>query len=69
MQKGRILLQVKSASEELFDYLLVYEKYKTDFGTIATNQLTSPTGNVQNGLGIFGGSSKKQQTFYFDTLE
>lgn len=67
-QKGRIRLEVKCASKELYDYLLLYERYKTDFGFVPANQLPSPTGNISNGLGIFGGSSKKEKIFYFDTL-
>jgi hypothetical protein len=67
-QKGRIRLQVKNASRELYDYLFLYEKYKTDFGFVPANQLPSPTGNISNGLGIFGGSSRKERIFYFDEL-
>ncbi|MEO6733453.1 MAG: DUF4249 domain-containing protein [Ferruginibacter sp.] len=67
-KKGRVRLQLKSASKELYDYLLVYEKYKTDFGTLPSSQLVSPVGNVQNGLGIFGGSSRRERIFYFDQL-
>ena len=67
-QKGRVLLQLKCASKELYDYLLVYEKYKTDFGSVPTSQLISPVGNVDNGLGIFGGSSKREHIYYFDTF-
>jgi hypothetical protein len=66
--KGRIRLQLKSASKELFTYLEQYEKYKTDFGSVPTNQLVSPTGNIKNGLGIFGGSAKREKIYYFDTL-
>ena len=67
-QRGRIRIQLKSASKELYDYLLEYEKYKTDFGTIPSTQLVSPTGNIQNGLGIFGGSSRRERILYLDTL-
>jgi hypothetical protein len=67
-QKGKVRLQVKCASKELYDYLLLYERYKTDFGFVPANQLPSPTGNVTNGLGIFGGSSRKERVFYFDQL-
>ena len=67
-QKGRVLLQIKSVSKELFDYLLTYEIYKTDFGTLITNRLGSPLGNVQNGVGIFGGSAKRERVYYFDPL-
>ena len=67
-QKGRVLLQVKSVSKELFDYLLTYEIYKTDFGAFNANQLSSPVGNIRNGLGVFGGSAKGEYVFYFDPL-
>lgn len=67
-QKGRVRLQLKSVSQEMYNYLKLYEKYKTDFGTVPTNQLISPTGNIQNGLGIFGGSAKRERVYYFDTL-
>jgi hypothetical protein len=67
-QKGRVRLQLKSVSQELYDYLKLYEKYKTDFGSVPTNQLVSPTGNIENGLGIFGGSAKRERVYYFDVL-
>lgn len=67
-QKGRVRLQLKSVSKELYNYLKLYEKYKTDFGSVPTNQLISPTGNIVNGLGIFGGSAKRERIYYFDTL-
>ena len=67
-QKGRVRLQFKSVSQELYNYLKLYEKYKTDFGSVPTNQLVSPTGNIENGLGIFGGSAKRERIYYFDTL-
>ncbi|HSC40386.1 MAG TPA: DUF4249 family protein [Chitinophagaceae bacterium] len=68
-QKGRVHLQLKSASKELFDYLILYEKYKTDFGSVPANQLTSPDGNIQHGIGIFGGSAKREKIYYFDELK
>lgn len=67
-QKGRVLLQVKSASRELYRYLITYEKYKTDFGSIPANQLSSPAGNVQSGLGVFGGATQFEKVYYFDEL-
>ncbi|MCW3091213.1 MAG: hypothetical protein JWP81_2282 [Ferruginibacter sp.] len=66
--KGRVRLQLKSVGKELYTYLLVYEKYKTDFGSVPASQLISPAGNVQNGLGIFGGSARKEEIYYFDTF-
>ena len=66
--KGRVRLQVKSASKDLYDFLLSYEKYKTDFGSVPASQLVSPGGNVHNGLGIFGGSSRRERILYFDKL-
>lgn len=68
MQKGRVRFQFKAVSRELFDYLLDYEKYKADFGAIPANQLPSPTGNVHNGLGIFGGSARRERIYYFEPL-
>jgi len=67
-QKGRVRLQLKSASKELFDYFMLYEKYKTDFGSVPATQLTSPDGNIQGGIGIFGGSAKREKWMYFDDL-
>ena len=67
-QKGRIRLQLKSVSPELYNYLKLYEKYKTDFGSVPANQLISPTGNIQNGLGVFGGSARREKVYYFDAL-
>jgi hypothetical protein len=67
-QKGRVRLQLKSVGKELYKYLKLYEKYKTDFGSVPANQLISPTGNVENGLGIFGGSAKREKIYYFDVL-
>ena len=67
-QKGRVRLQLKSVSKEFYNYLKLYEKYKTDFGSVPTNQLISPSGNVANGLGIFGGSAKREKLYYFDSL-
>lgn len=68
LQKGRVRIQFKAASKELFDYLLEYEKYKSDFGSIPANQLPSPTGNISKGLGIFGGSARRERIYYFDKL-
>ncbi len=67
-QKGRVLIRVKSASRELYRYLITYEKYKTDFGSIPANQLGSPAGNVQFGPGVFGGATQLEKAYYFDEL-
>ncbi|HEY6898992.1 MAG TPA: DUF4249 family protein, partial [Puia sp.] len=66
---GYVVIMVKSVSPELYNYLFFYEKYKSDIGSVPTGQLYSPPGNVQNGLGIFGSSSKRQWFFSFDTLK
>lgn len=67
LQKGRVRIQIKLVSRELFDYFLVYEKYKTDFGIVPASQLVSPNGNIsKNGLGIFGGSARRERIYYFD---
>lgn len=66
-QRGRVRIQAKLVSKELYDYFLVYEKYKTDFGMVPSSQLISPTGNISsNGLGVFGGSAKRERIFYYD---
>lgn len=66
--KGRILVQVKSVSKPLFDYLSQYEKYRTEFGILPPSSLLSPSGNVNGGYGVFGGSYKNQWVFYYDEL-
>jgi hypothetical protein len=66
--RGRVLVQVKSVSPELYNYLFWYEKYKSDIGSVPPGQLYSPPGNIQNGLGIFGGSARREWAFYFDGL-
>ena len=65
---GMVVVMVKSVSPELYNYLFWYEKYKQDVESVPTGQLYSPPGNVVNGLGIFGSSSKRQWAFYFDDL-
>jgi hypothetical protein len=68
-ETGIVQVQVKSVSKELYDYLLQYEKYNQDFGYFSVSSLTSPVGNVQNGFGVFGGSVRKQWSYYFDQLQ
>lgn len=68
-EKGIIAVRIKSVAKAFYHYMLQYEKYKTDFGTMPAGGLTSPTGNIQNGLGIFGGSCKKEWKFFYDELE
>lgn len=67
--KGIVLIRIKSVGKDFYNYMLQYEKYKTDFGKMPVGQLTSPFGNIQNGLGIFGGSFKREWKYYFDDLE
>ncbi|MGN6603216.1 MAG: DUF4249 domain-containing protein [Ginsengibacter sp.] len=67
-QKGRILVQIKSVSKELFDYLSQYEKYRTEFGILPPANLLSPPGNINGGYGVFGGSYKNQWVYYYDEL-
>lgn len=68
LNPGMVVIMVKSVSPELYNYLFWYEKYKQDVESIPTGQLYSPPGNIQNGLGIFGSSSKRQWSLYFDDL-
>lgn len=67
-QNGRVLVRVKSINKELFDYLTSYEKYRSEFGVVPPANLASPAGNINNGLGVFGGSYKKEWIFYYDEL-
>lgn len=67
-EKGIILIRVKSVSRELFDYLSQYEKYRTEFGIRSPASLASPSGNILNGLGVFGGSYKNEWIYYYDEL-
>lgn len=67
-QKGRVLIRVKSVSKELFEYLSLYEKYRSEFGVLPPSNLSSPVGNIQNGLGVFGGSYKNEWQIYYDDL-
>lgn len=67
-EKGRVLIRIKSISKELFDYLSMYEKYRVEFGILPPANLLSPSGNTQNGLGVFGGSYKNEWVYYFDEL-
>jgi hypothetical protein len=69
LNPGRVVVMVKSVSPELYNYLFWYEKYKQDVESVPTGQLYSPPGNVQNGLGIFGSSSRRQWFFWFDGLK
>jgi hypothetical protein len=62
--QGVVQIQVKSVSKELYDYLFMNEKYKQEFGNFNVTNLTSPVGNIQNGFGVFGGSVRKQWSYY-----
>lgn len=68
-QKGIILVSVKSVSKEFYDYLQQYEKYKNDLGKMPVNQLSFPTENIQNGIGILGASFRNEWKLYYDDLE
>lgn len=65
-EKGRVLVRIKSISKELFDYLTLYEKYRSEFGVVPPANQSSPAGNINNGLGVFGGSYKNEWIFYYD---
>ncbi|HVM89740.1 MAG TPA: DUF4249 family protein [Puia sp.] len=67
-QKGVVQVRVKSVSKELYDYLFQYERYNLNFGNFPVGNLSSPQGNIKNGFGIFGGSARKQWSFYYDSL-
>ncbi|MBS1600419.1 MAG: DUF4249 family protein [Bacteroidetes bacterium] len=66
---GIVRVQMKSVAKELYDYLSQYEKYMLAFGNFPVNSLVSPSGNINNGFGVFGGSYRKQWSFYYDVLQ
>ncbi len=66
--KGRILVRIKSVSKELFEYLSQYEKYRAEFGILPPSNLLSPSGNINGGYGVFGGSYKNEWVYYYDEL-
>lgn len=68
-ETGIVRLRINSVSKELYDYLSQYEKYKSSFGGVPISQLSSPVGNIQNGLGVFGGVARKEWIFYYDVLQ
>ncbi len=68
-QTGQVIIKIKSVSKELYTYLLDYERYRNSFEVLPVQQLISPRGNVVNGLGVFGGVSKKQWIYYYDELK
>lgn len=67
-EKGRVVVRIKSVSNELFRYLSDYERYRMDFGILPVQQLVSPRGNIQNGLGVFGGVNRQEFIYYYDDL-
>lgn len=67
-QKGRVLIRIKSISKELYDYLPLYEKYRSEFGVLPPSGMSFPAANIANGLGVFGASFKKEFVFYYDDL-
>lgn len=65
--KGRLLLQIKSVSEEYFRYLKRYDE-QIDQGGV--NPLTQPVkveGNITNGVGVIGGVYKTEFIIEHDT--
>ncbi|ASZ12755.1 DUF4249 domain-containing protein [Chitinophaga pendula] len=67
-QKGRIIIQVKSVTEDLYRYLKWYEEQKESGGNIYSWLLRPGVNNIHNGIGIFGGCSKSSFIFYYDRL-
>lgn len=67
-KKGRIIIQVKSVTEDLYRYLKWYEEQKESGGNIYSWLLKPGINNIQNGIGIFGGCSKSSFIFYYDRL-
>lgn len=62
--KGRILVLVKSVSEDYFRYLRQYEQASLLYDP---DQPVQVTGNVVNGYGVVGGVYRQQFAYLFDT--
>lgn len=66
---GTVIIRVKSVHKDFYNYMLQYEKYRSNLAKLPAEQLFSPKGNIRNGLGIFGGSYKNEWKFYYEDLE
>lgn len=69
LDKGRILLQVKSVSKAYFDYLQSYELYSPNSDYLTSGAPANLKSPVQNGMGIIGGVYKQQFAFVLDKWE
>lgn len=66
-QRGRVILYIKSVSEDYFKFLKSYEVFLPTLGYNATEQPVKVQGNVQNGYGMIGGVSQVTFTYINDT--
>ncbi len=68
-ETGRVVIRIKSADKNFYRYMLQYEKYKTDFGKMPIDHLNTPSGNISNGLGVFGGVYKNEWSYNYEDLD
>lgn len=63
-QEGFFVVSIISMSEELFKYNVTFSKYQEAQGDFFAEPVRVYS-NVENGFGIFGGSSVESDTIYF----
>ncbi|MFB6457892.1 DUF4249 family protein [Chitinophaga sp. Hz27] len=66
--KGRVLVYVKSVSNQYYDFLMTYEKVKRNPGLNSLIQAIQLRNNLVGGLGIVGGSNQILYSLYYDEL-
>lgn len=64
IDRGQIVITVKSVSEDYYNYLVAYEQ--TEPG-LDPNQPVRIKGNVNNGLGMIGAVYTRRFTYFFDS--
>lgn len=68
-QRGRIIVHIKSVSEDYFNFLKEYEIYVPTISYSSTAQPVKVHGNVQNGYGMIGGVSEVKYIYINDTWD
>ncbi|MBC9933456.1 DUF4249 family protein [Chitinophaga qingshengii] len=65
---GRVLVNVKSVTQEYYDFLLTYEKVRRNPGLNSLIQAIQIRSNAIGGLGVIGGCSQVAYYLYYDNL-
>lgn len=64
--KGRIIIYIKSVSEDYYKFLKSYEMYDPTAGYTSLEQPVKIQGNITNGLGVIGGVSQVKFVYMTD---